>query len=120
MELYGTEKNLDYVAYLSSAYLTVSWFIIALALVNNISEIQKNLRQRYLSCQTPGISLIAGTNDTRKAKKIFLFLYIATGLGFSNKTAVVWSKIAQETWDQISFSLYFMFSYRWERALLTK
>ena len=47
MELYGTEKNLGYVAYLCSAYLTVSEFIIALAMVNNISEIQKNLRQRY-------------------------------------------------------------------------
>ena len=43
MELDGTKKNLGYAAYLSSAYLTVSKFIIALALVNNISEAQKNL-----------------------------------------------------------------------------
>ena len=43
MELDGTKKNLGYAAYLSSAYLTDSIFIIALALLNNIREVQKNL-----------------------------------------------------------------------------
>ena len=43
MELDDIEKNLSYAAYFSSAYVTVSKFIIALALVNNISKVQKNL-----------------------------------------------------------------------------